>query len=97
MVRSGSPSVKIYSAHRGPYESHTVAHYQAGARRRKVFADIKEAREEARHIADLLAAGKADDLPKAKEIPGEEAQGIGPLPRLGPRPGRPGLIRCPAR
>lgn len=77
VVRSGSAAVKIYSARRGPYESHTVAYYQAGARRRKVFADIKEAREEARRIADLLAAGKADAI----ELTGLERQSYGAATR----------------
>lgn len=70
VVRSGSAAVKIYSSRRGRYESHTVSYYQAGSRRRKVFADIKEARDEARRIADLLAAGKADAI----ELTGIERQ-----------------------
>lgn len=69
-IRSGSVEVKIYSSRRGSYTSHTVAYYHGGSRHRKVLADAKEAREEARRIADLLAAGRADII----ELAGPERE-----------------------
>jgi hypothetical protein len=61
-VKSGSVSVKIYSGKSRGNPLHTVAYYYGGRRIRKVFADLKTAREEAQAKAQLLQTGELQVL-----------------------------------
>ena len=61
-VRSGSVSVKIYFAKSRGNWLYTVAYYHGGRRIRKVFADLKTAREEARAKAQMLQTGELQAL-----------------------------------
>src|SRR5260370_11810327 len=61
-VRSGSVSVKIYFGKSRGNSLYTVAYYHGGRRIRKVFADLKTAREEARPKAQMLQTGEFQAL-----------------------------------
>src|SRR5260370_34596739 len=61
-VRSGSVSVKIYFAKSRGNPLYTVTYYHGGRRIRKVFADLKKAREEARAKAQMLQTGELQAL-----------------------------------
>src|SRR5260370_17129683 len=61
-VRSGSVSVKIYFGKSRGNSLYTVAYYHGGRRIRKVFADLKTAREEARAKAQMLQTGELQAL-----------------------------------
>src|SRR5438132_504561 len=47
----GNVAVPIYPSPSNGYEAYTVAWYEEGKRRRKVFADLREARTHARLVA----------------------------------------------
>lgn len=47
----GNVTIPIYPSPSGGYDAYTVAWYEDGKRRRKVFADLKEARGHARLVA----------------------------------------------
>jgi hypothetical protein len=51
-LKSGSSPVKIYSGESRGNPLYTAAFYHGGMRVRRVFADLKEAREEARALTD---------------------------------------------
>ncbi|MGH8093208.1 MAG: tyrosine-type recombinase/integrase [Chthoniobacterales bacterium] len=61
-VKSGSASVKIYIGRSRGNALYTVAHYHGGRRVRKVFADLKKARDDARMKAQLLQTGEMQAL-----------------------------------
>src|SRR5260370_9840496 len=61
-VRSGSVSVKIYFGKSRGNPFYTVMYYHGGKRIRKVFADLKKAREEARAKAQMLQTGELQAL-----------------------------------
>ena len=61
-IKSGSASVKIYAGESRGNSLYTVAYYHAGKRVRKVFADLKTAREEARAKAQMLQTGEMQAL-----------------------------------
>lgn len=61
-IKSGSASVKIYTGESRGNPLYTLAYYHAGKRVRKVFADLKEAREEARAKAQMLQTGELQAL-----------------------------------
>jgi integrase len=61
-VKSGSVSVKIYFGESRGNPFYTVAYYHGGRRIRKVFADLKTARKEARARAQMLQTGELQAL-----------------------------------
>ena len=61
-VKSGSASVKIYAGESRGNSLYTVAYYHAGKRVRRVFGDLKRAREEARARAQMLQTGQLQAL-----------------------------------
>ncbi len=61
-IKSGSASVKIYVAESRGNPLYTISYYHAGKRVRKVFADLKAAREEAKTKAQMLQTGEMQAL-----------------------------------
>ncbi|MHA3774460.1 tyrosine-type recombinase/integrase [Verrucomicrobiota bacterium sgz303538] len=58
IVKVGSTRIPIYFTPTGDRERYTVAYYEAGKRKRKVFDDLLEAKAEATNIATKLARGQ---------------------------------------
>ncbi len=61
-IKSGSALVKIYSSESRGSPLYTVAYYHGRKRVRKVFADLKAARDEARTKAQMLQTGELHAL-----------------------------------
>jgi len=80
-VKSGSASVKIYSGESRGNPIYTVAYYHGGKRVRRVFADLNEAREEARAKAVMLQKGELQALALTDK---DKAAYVAALESLGP-------------
>ncbi|MBI1178481.1 tyrosine-type recombinase/integrase [bacterium] len=61
-VKRGNVRVKIYRGRTRGCWSYTVAYYDAGGRRRTVFAELDKARQEAELVATKIAQGELDVL-----------------------------------
>jgi integrase len=57
-ITVGNVSVKIYSRDKAGYEIFEVADYSQGSRRLRSFSNYEQARDEAKKIARLMAAGE---------------------------------------
>ncbi len=62
LVKSGSVTVKIYRTVNRGVPSFTVSYHEGGGRRLRQFRDLKEAKAEAKIIADRLNAGQGEAL-----------------------------------
>jgi integrase len=80
-VKAGSASVKIYSGESRGNPLFTIAYYHGGKRVRRVFADLKEAREEARAKAQMLQKGELQALALTDK---DRAAYVAALDALGP-------------
>jgi integrase len=61
-VKAGSVTVKIYRTVNRGRPMFTVAYHDAGSRKLRQFADLKDARSEAKTIAETLSAGRGAAL-----------------------------------
>ena len=61
-VKAGGVCVKIYNVSTSERQRYTVAYHDAGGRRLRQFADLADARREAKEIAETLNDGRGGAL-----------------------------------
>jgi hypothetical protein len=63
-VKRGSTVVKIYETPNKGFDSYTLSYWSDGKRKRKTFANLIEAKQEANRIAAIITRGSDQDVLK---------------------------------